>query len=366
MGHRKVTMADIAKLSGVSQSTVSLVLNQKGNRAIPPETVSRVLGAAQELHYTKPVRTQNRRRADRPVLVLASDLTNPYYSFILHELDLAAAPHDLRLICCNTYHQVEQETSFLEMALSGNFLAAIFLYPPDNPTYASQVSRQMPVIAICDKNAVSDIDLIELDNFRAGSIAAEHLISMGHRNIALVSSDPTKNPARSNRIRGVTYQMEQCGLADHLKIIVPEPEEIKNVPGNNTSYRIGRAISQRPELFSGQYTAFITINDMVAMGVIDALFDHNTQVPRDYSIVGFDNLLYTGLSRISLTTVDYHINLLAQAAIDLLLRRISSTINSALLSSARFKVECIPQLVARSSTALLPGGAGLTAEAPET
>lgn len=351
MGQKKATMTDVAKLSGVSQSTVSLVLNQKSRGAIPPETVSKVLSAAQALHYTKPPRARSQARSEQSVLVLASDPTNPYYSFLLHELDLAAAPHDLHLIFCSTYHNAQREAAFLEIALNSSFQAAIFLYPPDAPAYASQVSCQMPVIAICDKNAVSDIDLIELDNFRAGSIAAEHLVSLGHRNIALISSDPSKSLARSNRIQGVTWQMERCGLRDHLRVVVPGPDEIEHAPGNDIGYRIGRAVAQRPELLSGTYTAFISINDMVAMGVIDALSQHNAQFPGNYSIVSFDNVLYTSLSRISLTTVDYHINLLAQAAIDLLLRRTNPSADAALLSSARFKVECTPQLVVRRSTA---------------
>lgn len=350
----KTTMADIAKLSGVSQSTVSLVLNPKGKRTIPPETAARVLEAADSLHYARPQRSQARtKNRSRPVLVLVSDLTNPYYSFILHELELAAAPGGLHLICCNTYHHVQQETFFLDTAVELGFFAAIFLYPPDDPTHAAQISHQIPMIAICDKNAAPEIDLIELNNFQAGCIAAEHLTSLGHRNIAVLSSDPTRSLARSNRIQGVTRQMEISGLSGSLDIMVPEPDEIQNVPGNNTSYRIGYALGQRQELLSGKYTAFIAINDMVAIGAIDALSAQGAQFPKDYSIVGFDNLLYTGLSRISLTTVDHHTDLLAQAAIDLLLRRTNSSIDSALLSSARFKVECTPQLVVRSSTAPL-------------
>ena len=352
MKQGKTTMADIARLSGVSQSTVSLVLNQKSNRAIPPETVNRVLSAARELHYIKPQRSQNRSKgAARPVLVLVSDLTNPYYSFILHELEVAATPYGLHLICCNTYHRAEQETAYLDMALRCEFFAAIFLYPPDNPEHVRHVSHQMPIIAICDKNAAPEIDLIELNNFQAGCIAAEHLLSLGHRNIAVLSSDPSHNLARSNRIRGVTHQMECRGLSNCLSVVVPNAREIETIPGNNASYRIGRAIGQRPELLSGKYSAFIAINDMVAIGVIDALSVHGAQFPHDYSIVGFDNLLYTGLSRISLTTVDHHTDILAQAAISLLLRRVDPSMESALLSSTRFKVECTPQLVIRNSTA---------------
>lgn len=164
MKQGKPTMADIARLSGVSQSTVSLVLNQKGSRAIPLETAERVLAAARELHYAKPQRSQSRRKgAEHPVLVLVSDLTNPYYSFILHELELAAAPYGLHLVCCNTYHRVEQEDAYLDMALGCGFFASIFLYPPDDPEHVRRVSHQMPVIAICDKNAAPEIDLIELN-----------------------------------------------------------------------------------------------------------------------------------------------------------------------------------------------------------
>ena len=351
MKRGKPTMADIAKRSGVSQSTVSLVLNQKGTCAIPSETIDRVLRAARELHYSKPQHKRlHGKGAEQPVLVLVSDLTNPYYSFILHELELAAAPSGLQMVCCNTYHREELETWYLKMALNSGFFAAIFLYPPDALDHASRVNQQMPVIAICDKNAASEIDLIELNNFQAGCIAADHLLNLGHQKISVLSSDPGRSLARSNRIRGVTHQMECAGFCEHLSVIVPEPKEIERIPGNNANYRIGYAIGQRAELLSGNYTAFIAINDMVAIGAIDALSSQGAYFPRDYSIVGFDNLLYTGLSRISLTTVDHHTDLLAQAAVSLLLRRADPSVDSALLSSARFKVECFPQLVVRNST----------------
>ena len=92
MRQKGPTMADIAKLSGVSQSTVSLVLNQKGGSAIPPETVERVQAAARKLHYVKAPRSRTApEKTSRSVLALATDMTNPYYAVMLHELDLAAA-----------------------------------------------------------------------------------------------------------------------------------------------------------------------------------------------------------------------------------------------------------------------------------
>lgn len=354
MRQKGPTMADIAKLSGVSQSTVSLVLNQKGGSAIPPETVERVQAAARKLHYVKAPRSRTApEKTSRSVLALATDMTNPYYAVMLHELDLAAASAGLELVCCNTYHQPDRETRCLEMALSCRYFAAVFLYPPDAPAAVSRISRQMPVIAICDKNAAPAIDLIELNNRQSGRIAAEHLLSLGHRRIAVLSSDPARNAARSNRILGIRSQMEEHGAAGGLSLLVPTPEELAAFPGSSAGYRTGFALGQRAELLSGGYTALIAINDMVAMGAIDALSARGAQFPQDYSIVGFDNLLYAGLSRISLTTVDHHIDLLAQAAVTLLARHTDAALDPALLASARFKVECMPQLVVRSSTAPL-------------
>lgn len=349
---KKTTMADIAKKTGVSQSTVSLVLNKRGSHTIPPETVERVMAAARDLHYNKPVRKPGRQEIlNRQVMVLVSDLTNPYYSFIFHELEQAAEASGLKLVCCCTYHKKVRETEFLEIALRAKYRAAIFLYPPDDPENVNRVGTQLPVIAICDRNSATQIDLIELNNFQAGKIAADHLISLGHRKIAVLTSDPQTNLSRSNRLEGIRCRMSECGLSESLSVFLPDQAELQNAVSNNTNYNIGFSLAQRPQLREGGYTAFIAINDMIAMGAIDGFSTWNAHFPEDYSLVGFDNLLYTGVSRISLTTVDHHPDLLAQAAVDLLLHRMQHTMDIPLLSSARFKIECPPKLVIRSSTA---------------
>lgn len=351
MKQHKCTMADIAQYCGVSQSTVSLVLNQKAGKSIPQETVTKVLEAARELHYDKPLR---KCQVSRKVMVLVSDLTNPYYSFIVNELEKAAEPYDLRLFCCSTYHQKKKEVDFLDMAVEGLYQGVIFLYPPDAPDYAEQINCIVPTLAICDRNSNCNVDLIELNNFRAGCIAAEHLLTLGHQKIAVLSSDPERNFSRANRLAGIQDKAREWGLPQPLPVFLPKTEEIENGISKNSNYNIGYALAQREAFREGTYTAFIAINDMIAMGVIDGFFALGIHFPEDYSLVGFDDLLYTGLSRISLTTVDHHPDLLAQAAIDLLLHRTQAPRDTSLLSATRFTVTCSPQLVVRSSTARLP------------
>lgn len=345
-------MSDIAKRCGVSQSTVSFVLNQRNCQNIPQETQDRIWRIAEELHYKKLSRKVEKRAMQRFVLVLASDVTNPYYPFIIKGLEQAAAADGIRILCCNTYHNKETEAALIDMAVDRSFSAAIFLYPPEDPQKAAKINRKMPVIAICDKDASLEIDLIELNNFRAGCIAAKHLIDYGHRKIAVLSSDPARSLSRSNRLKGVMHQMRMAGLEEHLAVFTPGDEKFQDAPGNSDSYKIGYTLAQKEEVLYGGYTAIIAINDMIAIGAMDALSAHDIYFPQDYSIIGFDNLLYTGLSRISLTTVDYHSELLAHAAIDLVNRR-TEALDDLLLTSTRFKVECAPELVLRSSTAEL-------------
>ena len=318
MKKSKTTLSDVAAAAGVSVSTVSLVLSDSASSSIP-------------------------------VLILTSDLTNPYYPILVERLERAAEKHDFQFLCCNTYHQVERERFLLSQAGKGQFFAAVFLYPPDDPEYADKINHRLPVIAICDKDAALGIDLIELNNYRAGCIAAEHLLAYGHEKIAIFSSDPSRSISRSNRVKGATDTIAQAGKTSML--FVADRTALQDIPGDNTNYKTGVFLGRGIDLRSESYSAIIAVNDMVAMGAMDALANRGVRFPEDMSIIGFDNLLYTGLSRISLTTVDYHTDMLAQAAVALLYRRLHTQEAETLLSATRFKVECPPNLVLRSSTA---------------
>ena len=162
MKKSKTTLSDVAAAAGVSVSTVSLVLSDSAISSIPLSTQMRVREAAKTLHYLPRPKKASSLKPSLPVLILTSDLTNPYYPLLVERLERAAEKHDLQFLCCNTYHQVERERFLLSQAEKGQFFAAVFLYPPDDPEYADKINRRLPVIAICDKDAALGIDLIEL------------------------------------------------------------------------------------------------------------------------------------------------------------------------------------------------------------
>lgn len=353
MATKKVTMTDVAKAAGVSQSTVSNILGRNKKTSFPKTTVDKVLAAAEELGYS-PRQAQSKANvlASRRILVLATRLTNPYYPCILQSIEHEANKNGLHVVCGDTYHIPELEKDYLDMALEMKFLAVIYLFPPDNPQALEHALERLPIITICDNIPDSKADQVELNNFRSGCIAAEHLLSLGHRNIVMLTTPMDRNIARLSRVKGVENRInaaENCKL--HIISDFIDTPEGEMAIENNFDYTVGYHLAQDRHIATCNATAIIAANDMVAIGAMDALLEKGYRIPEDYSIIGFDNLFYTGLERISLTTVDPHADMLAQSAMDVLLHRLNIRLPNSLVPNMRFKAECQPRLIVRKSTA---------------
>lgn len=350
MPKKRVTMTDIAHAAGVSQSTVSNILGSNKIGSFPPETVDRVRAAAAELGYSPRKQRAKRKAPDsKRILVLSTRMTNPYYPFVLQSIEQEAQKNGLYVVCADTYHSAAREESYLKMALELNFLAVIYLFPPDNLAVLEQVLQHIPIITICDTVADSKADQVVLNNFQSGRLAAGHLISLGHRRIIMLTTPLETSLSRRSRAQGVKSLIDETPSCS-LQIISGEVS-IDGDSSINLDYSSGYRLAQDPELKRGGATAIIAVNDMLAIGAMDALLEQGLRVPEDYSIIGFDNLLYTGLERISLTTVDPHADMLAQSAMDVLLHRLNILMPDSLVSRMRFKAECQPRLIVRRSTA---------------
>ncbi len=353
MPPKRVTMTDIAKAAGVSQSTVSNILGRNRASSFPQETVTRVLTTAEKLGY-QPQHRQSKANilASRRILVLATRLTNPYYPSILQSIEREAHKNGLHVVCGDTYHRPELEKDYLDMALDMNFLAVIYLFPPDNPQALERALKHLPIITICDNMPDSKADQVELNNYRSGCIAAEHLLSLGHQSIAVLSTPMDRSLARLSRVQGAQnlISASDSGTLHIISDLVDTTEEALAAE-KNFDYAVGYHLAQDPNLVKCGATAIIAVNDMVAIGAIDTLLEKGFRVPEDYSIIGFDNLFHTGLERISLTTVDPHADMLAQSAMDVLLHRLNIRTPNSLVSNMRFKAECQPRLIVRKSTA---------------
>ena len=358
-----ITMQDVARLAGVSQTTVSLILNQAwpGRASFPQETIDRVYAAAEQLSY-KPKHAPLPEQNSKTIMVLMANPNNPYYTAMLSSIEDACYSGGYQVVSCCTYHNMEVEQQYLQMAMGQNYLGVILLSPPDNPRFLETVSPRLPMVIICDRLSRLETDIVELNNRLAGEMAAEHPYSLGHRHIAMLTSSLARNTARTERLNGLQAYFEQHLPGNNLVLCIESNSQADNMAERLNDYHAGYLLAGNEKLYGQDVTAIICINDMLAYGAIDYFREHGISVPEDVSVLGFDNLFYSRLSGVALTTVDQHTEMLARSAVDVLLQKVSRPQN-ATSSKPRFKIECPPQLIVRKTTAPPPPVSRLTADA---
>lgn len=352
MSKKSVTMMDVAQLAGVSQSAVSMILNNVPSSSFQQETVDRVLAAARQLNYNRKPIVKSPVGTAKVILVFAVKMCNPYYSVMLQCIEHEAAENGYQVLTCNTYHQPEYEAKYMKFAIQQNFAGIIFLYPPDNLAAFCTVASCIPAISICDRTSRLDSDIVELDNFRSGQLAAEHLVSLGHKHFAVFTYQPDGNTGRSARIDGIQNVLTKHGFAENLAVYKRNVDMNETIPDNSYDYHYGYSLANCPTLYEGNATAFICINDMLAFGVIDAVLANGKRIPDDISVMSFDNLLFTSFTPISLTTIDHHMDVVARSAVEILFQKIRMIPANAQAdeSIARFKIAYRPSLIVRKST----------------
>ena len=367
MRTKGVTMQDVAKAAGVSQSTVSMILNQKSS-SFPTTTIEKVLAAATALNY------QFRRTAPPPsnstVLVIAVQTTNPYYSAMIQGIDRAAITQSISIITACSYHNPALESAYLQMALEHHYLGVIFLYPPDNDAAYANANTRIPIVTICDRSSHVTGDIVELNNFEAGVLAARLLCRFDNLASALAvvrfqdNEDDASTTSRATRVAGVLSEVRKVLSEDHLLILSGNSGSTEMLQEKSSHYQMGHTLAQNKKIFQRNITGLICVNDLVAYGAMDALISRGYRIPEDFSVIGSVNLLFSSMPHVSLTTIEHHPYIVAQSALTTLLNRTHMSVtNQSASSTARFQVQCQPNLIIRHSTGpartgMLPGMPG--------
>ncbi|MEA5010259.1 MAG: LacI family DNA-binding transcriptional regulator [Angelakisella sp.] len=303
----KATLRDVAKRAQVSIATASLILNEKSSDKFLPETVEIVLRCAQELGYEKRVKRVASESNNKTILVICPSVINPYYATIIQGIEQIARVEGYHTLLLTTYWDTDVEKYTLRDLQSRPPAGIIYCMPPQDLSYVEQINQTIPTVVIGDRSSETNMDMAEFNNYNGGILVARHLIKLGHKHIAYITTTLNPgHPARYRRLEGLrdTYQKE----CPNGKVIVLErhvdiAEERDNV---DIEHQVGYSLTKQA-LSDKDITAFVAINDMVAYGVMDALEDGGYKVPQDYSVCGFDNLLFSRFSRIQLTTVEHSI-----------------------------------------------------------
>jgi LacI family transcriptional regulator len=333
----KPTLADVAALSGVSTSTVSNVV--RGATVVAPRTRRKVLEAIQTLGYRPNVlaRSLVKRQTNTIGLVLG-DLSNPFYSELTGIIVREASTLGYATMMSSTGWQIEAQRACIEKLLEhrvGGIIALQFSHDPWLVQELRAVAVPFAVVTCWEEQS----DCVAVDDERAGALVARHLLDLGHRRVAYVTSALVERATDAARLRG--FRMELAGQGVHVGkeslLHWRSSADFGNDPLMSSRLRELVGSSRAP-------TAFFVSNDIAAVSLMETLDELDLRVPEDVSVVGFDNIAVSGLARVSLTTVAQPREELGRIAMQLLVDRLMEGEDRPLQ-----QVRLEPQLIIRRS-----------------
>lgn len=357
MSRHKATSSDVAMRAGVSQATVSMVLNKKYNVSFSKDVIERVENAAKELGYELPKRRVRREgRKEKLLVAFCPNLTNPYYVMLLQGIESRAIEQGYGLFVCNTQRNLELEERYLKMLPALNPQGVIYMC---NPTRSflpmiEEMSQKIPFAVINNQNERLDVDAVELDNSKLGRIMARHLLELGHRNVAYIAPPLTvRQKQRSKRVEGFLKEFKEAGLDGHVVIKAANESIDEDVTGIDSEYRIGYDLTKELLAEHDDLTAIVGLNDMIAFGILDALYDAKYKVPGDISVMGCDNTLFAKMHKVSLTTVEHFVIYKGRDACDIIMKKIKIRDRryADMEPVSIYHVEYEPRIVRRGTTA---------------
>ena len=344
MKNSKVALRDVAARAGVSVSAVSMILSSRKGVTFNEETVRRVRKAAAELGYRRPAGTG---LSDRPTIaVFLTIVTGSYYTFIAQSITQKANEAGYDTFILETHHNAERELRLMHMVRRMNIAGILYTAAPINRDEAARIAAVIPTVIIQSAPGTANIDAVTNDTFRVGRLAAEHMLSLGHRYVAYIGIDRThQQMPGSVCLQGVKSRFSEANDA-HLSVYTaPGPDTL--VPGSFHETRSLAAELTKKALLDTQITGFICVSDYAAYGVMDTLSEAGMRIPEDYSVCGCNNLFSSSLTGVSLTSVDRHPIDLGSAAFELLHNRMQDAGSG---PATITNIEYLSRLIIRGST----------------
>lgn len=356
MGRKKVTSSDIAKAAGVSQATVSMILNKKYNVSFSKETIERVEKIARELGYHVPAqRMRKSRNSGRLLVVFCPTLTNPYYVTLLQGIEELAREKDYNVLVCNTQRDLKIEEQLLKLMDSVHPAGIIYTCNPSKiyMERLQELSGRIPLVIINNRETILEIDAVALNNTKPGRLMARHLLDLGHRNVAFISPPLTdRQQQRSKRVEGFVEEFREAGFGDGVIVRSANPDSDEVIPNVDSEYKVGYELTRELIHEHQELTAFACMNDMIAFGVMDALTEEKYKIPGDVSVIGCDNTLFSSMRGLSLTTIEHFVPLKGRDACEIALKKIAEQKSAKLGDQPRsiYHIEYEPRLIKRKST----------------
>ncbi|WOX24745.1 LacI family DNA-binding transcriptional regulator [Streptomyces solicathayae] len=333
-------LADLAAQSGVSEATVSRVLN--GKVGVADATRHKVLAALDVLGYERPVRL--RRRSAGLVGLVVPELINPIFPAFAQVVEQVLAGHGYTPVLCTQMPGGATEDELVEQLVERGVAGIVFLSglhadaTADPGRYVELAARGVPFVLINGFNERIDANFVSPDDRSAARMAVQHLVDLGHERIGLAIG-PTRYVPSRRKAEGFTAAlhgllgMERAAAEAHVR------PTLFGVEGGHAAADL---------LLDQGCTAIVCGSDLMALGAIRAVRARGLDVPRDVSVVGFDDSPLIAFTDPPLTTVRQPVQAMATAAVGTLIEEIEGN------PVQRTEFVFQPELVVRGSTAQGP------------
>jgi len=346
--HRKATALDVAKRAGVSRSAVSLVLNGRGDGNVAKESQDRIRQAAAELNYSpNPIALSLRNQRTRVIGIVSDEVvTSPFDGNIIGGADDVARSRGFVTVVMDTELDSSRDASAVETLLDrqvdGLMYVTVGLKPLDVP---QGMLRVPSILANCiDSNPVPRLHHVIPDEVSGGRESAEHLLGLGHRDIAFLAGVQS-SPAAPLRVQGFREAFATAGLPVRADRVFLAGWDIDTGFHGAMKLLDGVSPAERP-------TAIMCANDRLAVGVVLAAARLGLSVPRDLSIMGYDDEFRIANTMVpALTTMALPLRDMGAAAMTMLLDAVEGTVEEAPDGDAGTFETMVPcRLVIREST----------------
>lgn len=305
------TIRDVAKLAGVSISTVSLAFSAEGR--VSPTTHQRIWAAAQAVGYVpNPLAQGLKSGRSRLIGMILGDISNPFFGRMLKGIERSALDRNYMVIVSDSGGNPAREMALLDH-LSEQRVAGIILTPHGSSAeYAARVNRlQMPFVLIDHRVPGVESDYIGSDNVLASAMLTEHLIRFGHRRIAHIAGR-TGLYTTSQRLKGFLDTMQAAGIEVDPSLVV------------DGDYEGERAYAEAMRLMTraDRPTAILAANNVMALGALQAINDLGFKCPADISLTSIDDVPWGNVIQPRITMVVQQVDELARITSEWLLERI--------------------------------------------
>ncbi|MGP3961109.1 LacI family DNA-binding transcriptional regulator [Nonomuraea sp. 3N208] len=328
---KRSTLADVAARAGVSTALVSIVM--RGAKGASASTRERVLQAAKEIGYRPDARARLLRSSRSRLLGVQFGLQQPFHADLVEGV-YAAAEAACYLVALSAVAPSRGERHAVETLLADRCEALILLGPQAPAAQLEELAARLPVVSVARRlgRASAGVDVVRTADDDGARQAVDHLVSLGHRDIAHI--DGGRAPGAADRRRGYRTAMSRHGLFGQVRIL-----------GGGLTEEDGAAAA-RVLLNGGPLpTAVLAFNDRCATGVLDTFLRARVAVPDEVSVVGFDNSHLARLAHIDLTTVAQDIPRLASLAVGRAIARLEGE------PASGKDIVVAPRLVTRGTTA---------------